>query len=283
MIEAGSLGWSGVIHWLLLVVTQAGAGAVLLGLLALYCWWIDPVAGRRLGILMGVTFLLNDFLKQFLDLPRPYELEPGLASEAARLTGPGPGFPSGHTQNATTFWAFLAWWHDRRWLTVLALCAVTAAGASRILLGVHFALDVLGGLALGLVVAWAGVRLPEPPRPRSWAGGAVALTGALTAVWVPPIAPAVGFGLGCLLSRSDHRVPTGWGGRLVLAAGGAALLIAAHLTAVTTLALAGPLGPEAEAAALYGEVLGVTWLGLDRWPRWHAALGASFARSRSRE
>lgn len=69
-------------------------------------------------------------------------------------------FPSGHATNSLVFFALLAYLISisakSRWLqtmsVILAALAVIAIGLSRIVLGVHYPSDVLGGYALG--AAW---------------------------------------------------------------------------------------------------------------------------------
>jgi membrane-associated phospholipid phosphatase len=87
-------------------------------------------------------------------------------------------FPSGHTVGATTLFLGLAWIVSRlrasRPVCVAAwagaLVIVVAVGATRVVLGVHYASDVIGGFALGgfWVVAaatvWGARELSRPHR-----------------------------------------------------------------------------------------------------------------------
>jgi undecaprenyl-diphosphatase len=71
-------------------------------------------------------------------------------------------FPSGHTTGAALFYGFLVLYGlgrtaqaPRRWLLVLAACAMTALVAfSRVYLGFHFPSDVAASVVLAL--AWTG-------------------------------------------------------------------------------------------------------------------------------
>jgi membrane-associated phospholipid phosphatase len=87
-------------------------------------------------------------------------------------------FPSGHAVGATTLYLGLAWIVSRRHASRPArlaawsgaLLTIVAVGATRILLGVHYASDVIGGFALGAfwVVAaatvWGACELLRPRR-----------------------------------------------------------------------------------------------------------------------
>ena len=119
-------------------------------------------------------------LKNLLARPRP-EVVPPLTTAA------GFSYPSGHTTGTTALCVSLLVvlfpvLHRRgRAVAVVAAVALSVAvAASRVLLGVHFPSDVIGGLLAGSLVALtaAAVLLPplrpgtarHPPRPRS--GGA---------------------------------------------------------------------------------------------------------------
>ncbi|HEY3611431.1 MAG TPA: phosphatase PAP2 family protein, partial [Pseudonocardiaceae bacterium] len=79
-------------------------------------------------------------------------------------TAGGAAFPSGHTAGSAALYGILVLLLVRRALvTVAATVFVLAVGASRVVLGVHYLSDVVGGLALGIAVAAGTVLL------RDWA------------------------------------------------------------------------------------------------------------------
>jgi len=71
-------------------------------------------------------------------------------------------FPSGHSATAFACATVLAWW-DRR-LAVPAFVLAAAIAWSRVYVGVHWPLDVLGGAVLGVLVATALLTLSAVPR-----------------------------------------------------------------------------------------------------------------------
>lgn len=122
----------------------------------LICWILLSKKNRLLAMQWAITaigsLLLMYFFKGFYGRQRP--LDPFL--EAAS----GFSFPSGHTLNSLVFfglfifilWKFAGNKYWKLWGAVLLSLLILGIGLSRIYLRVHYASDVLGGLALG--VAW---------------------------------------------------------------------------------------------------------------------------------
>ncbi|HEY6709494.1 MAG TPA: phosphatase PAP2 family protein [Actinomycetota bacterium] len=136
----------GLITWLGATVTVLSV-TVALGVLE----WLRR---RRLAVLAFLVMvavgqnLIANTVKELVDRPRPPV--PHLAPSS------GFSFPSGHTAAAAAIWAAVALVLGRgRPLRVKALLATGAAlltvavAASRVLLGVHWLTDVIGGAALG--------------------------------------------------------------------------------------------------------------------------------------
>jgi undecaprenyl-diphosphatase len=97
-----------------------------------------------------VADLLSTGLKEAVGRERPH-LRP-------LVEVPHSGsFPSGHAATSFACAGVLAWLSPR--LAVPALLLASAIAFSRVYVGVHYPLDVLGGAALGLAVATALRRL----------------------------------------------------------------------------------------------------------------------------
>jgi hypothetical protein len=257
-----------------LAITHLGSGPGVVSLALLYTWWVDPAGGRKLGVLLGISWLLNLTLKELLAWPRPFQVDPESASSAARATAYGPGFPSGHAQATATFWFFLAFHHQRRWLFGVAVAAVALVGWSRVWLGVHFPLDVLGGVVVGLALAWSANRAPEPGRLGLWTGPLLILAVFPVVLLGERFAEAAGLTVGMVVAPGDHRVPRTRGRRLLVAAGGLAVLWGIYVLAEPLLARSPALwlgGAERVPAATWGGYLRAALLTLfafGLWPRW---------------
>jgi len=156
----GDPGWAGI--------TLFGEPLTVLAL-GLVCAVRRPRAGWAL-ILGGLAAgLLVNLLKTGLGLPRPPTVLP---PESFHLLGDAlrwRAFPSGHTATAFLFAAVVYWCADFRVLRLGAVLLAGLAGLSRIMMGVHWPLDVLAGAALGWACGalgvWAAARLAWCDRP----------------------------------------------------------------------------------------------------------------------
>lgn len=111
------------------------------------------VSSTRMAAAMGLAlggFALTLALKYGFALPRP----PGAGTD-------GFGFPSGHAIGATVVYGGLAGLltpHDRR-VTRVAAVLVLVVAASRVLIGVHYLVDVVVGVAVGVGYLAVALRL----------------------------------------------------------------------------------------------------------------------------
>lgn len=138
-----------VVFWL----TNLGSEQAYIVLLLIAFVGINPVLGQRLAIALLGSLFLNQQAKAFFDTPRPFFEDARVARSAEAIeTAIGPGFPSGHAQSSLTFWGMAAFYVGRFWFWVLAILLIAAVALSRLYLGVHFPVDVVGGLLFGLTI-----------------------------------------------------------------------------------------------------------------------------------
>jgi len=112
-------------------------------------WCLDRRSGARLTLLFLLSAYTNALAKVLVDQPRPFEVDPRVQQLSAATGG---GLPSGHTQNTTAVWGYLAFQHRRRWLWIAAGLLILLVPLSRLYLGVHFPHDLLGGYVLGALL-----------------------------------------------------------------------------------------------------------------------------------
>jgi membrane-associated phospholipid phosphatase len=112
----------------------------------------------RFLITAGGAFVLAYIIKKLINEPRPITMLKGHLHQ--RVIETGPGFPSGHETAATalalTLWFILPpkW----RWVSVLWIVVVAW---SRLFLGVHTPVDIIGGFACGLAAVCVIRLLPK--------------------------------------------------------------------------------------------------------------------------
>lgn len=139
---------------LMQAISWVGGGpqrTVIVIIIALALWrWRGALAGSTLALAALGSTLTSDWLKLFYLRLRP-SLVPHLDSVIANQS-----YPSGHATNAAVVYvlfALLAPPALRPRLLVLAALLTFLTGLSRVMLGVHYPSDVLGGWMLGLAFA----------------------------------------------------------------------------------------------------------------------------------
>lgn len=173
------------------LVTQLGDAWFVLGVLSLLYWFdggptgpgggIDRRSAAFLIALVLGGFGLSSGLKVLVSLPRPPGAGVPRGTDLLRGTPPivrtiyenfatadGYGFPSGHAVRSTLAWGGLALVLDagtRRQRYVTAGTVVALVSLSRVVLGVHYAVDVVAGVAVGLAYLLVGWRLVGPENP----------------------------------------------------------------------------------------------------------------------
>lgn len=113
-------------------------------------WCVSPLVGLRFLLVLLFSGYLNTGLKDLFHTPRP-------PPEQVWVATPPDGtfaFPSGHTQNAAALWSYLACHYQQRLLIVAAVVLIPLVALSRLYLGAHWLVDVLGGIAIGLGLVW---------------------------------------------------------------------------------------------------------------------------------
>ncbi|OVE83153.1 phosphatase PAP2 family protein [Natronolimnobius baerhuensis] len=119
-------------------------------------------------VLGGLAFTL--ILKTAFGLPRP-------PTELQAVPRGGDGFPSGHTMAATLLWTALALWGLRGRLTRRTRVAIAGAiialvSVSRLILGVHYLVDVVASVIFGVGFLLIGARLTDTEPTKAFAGAA---------------------------------------------------------------------------------------------------------------
>ena len=131
--------------------------------LPLIYWCIDRRTGARLLFLLLLSVFINSVAKVLVNQPRPFHYDSRVKKIVGAYDG---GLPSGHTQNTTVLWGYLATRFRIKLLWILTGVLIVAVPLSRIYLGVHFPTDIIGGYILGILLLLGFIWLM--PRAETW-------------------------------------------------------------------------------------------------------------------
>jgi len=114
---------------------------IIIGLL--FFWCIDKDEGFYLLSVGLIGTMVNQFLKLFFRIPRPWVRNPEFTIvESAREAASGYSFPSGHTQTSVGVYGGVIRWTGRSILSAACLALCILVPLSRMYLGVHTPADV---------------------------------------------------------------------------------------------------------------------------------------------
>jgi membrane-associated phospholipid phosphatase len=139
------------------LITMLGEDMFFILAVALVFWCIDKSFGYKMGFAYLTCGVVNTVIKEICRVPRPIGY-PGVRSLRVETAG-GYSFPSGHTQQAAVFWYSMMLELRKKWLYAAGISLIILVGLSRMYLGVHTLLDVVGGALIGLVWIFVSNRL----------------------------------------------------------------------------------------------------------------------------
>lgn len=122
-------------------------------------WCYSTRAGLRVSIYLTLSAGINAIFKILFHMPRPYWYDRRVA---ALSTETSFGIPSGHSQNAVVVWGSLAASIGKAWAWAAALVLIILISFSRIYLGVHFPIDLIGGWVIGTILLWLLLKFEKP-------------------------------------------------------------------------------------------------------------------------
>lgn len=174
------------LHSFMEFISALGLVPIILGFVLGICFAFDFRKGLVLINIVAWTALATVTLKQNIDFPRPPDvdltIQSGFSESVAfDLTDKQPqgffetfseevlsktrndefkryGFPSGHTSIQVALWLSVILLFRKKWAYFLGYSIIILTMISRMYLGYHFLGDILGGLAIGLIISLALLR-----------------------------------------------------------------------------------------------------------------------------
>lgn len=129
----------------------------IVAIIALLYWCVDKEKAKRWAWIILFNNGLNGVIKNIIRMPRPFTL--GVVTPIRVETATSFSFPSGHTQTATSFWGSGMLILKSKASIWIGCIMIALIGFSRLYLGVHWPMDVLGGIVFGAVGIWAASKM----------------------------------------------------------------------------------------------------------------------------
>ena len=142
-----------VLDVLVQAITLVGEETFFLALGLFLIWCYNKRDGYLVLLVSFTGIILNQFLKMWFRVPRPWVKDPNFTIvESAREGASGYSFPSGHTQNSVGMLGSLGVTTKYLWVKILCIAGVILVPLSRMYLGVHTPQDVLVSMAIAFVL-----------------------------------------------------------------------------------------------------------------------------------
>ena len=135
------------------LITHLGEETLFIVAGLLVFWCIDKLQGYYL-LIVGLTgTVINQFLKLWFRIPRPWVKDPDFTIvESARAEATGYSFPSGHTQSSVGIFGATARWNKQLPVRIICVLLCVLVPLSRLYLGVHTPADVGASIAVALIL-----------------------------------------------------------------------------------------------------------------------------------
>lgn len=128
-------------------ITVFGEETLLVFLIVTLWFAFDKKFAQKLLFITMASMSVNGVIKNIAQVPRPFAS--GEVTCVRPETATGYSFPSGHTQNFTTWTSLTAMQLKKKWFTVLVTILILLVAFSRVYLGAHYPSDVVVSVVIG--------------------------------------------------------------------------------------------------------------------------------------
>lgn len=135
-------------------ITVFGEETLLVFLIVTLWFAFDKKFAQKLLFITMASMSVNGVIKNIAQVPRPFAS--GEVTCVRPETATGYSFPSGHTQNFTTWTSLTAMQLKKKWFTVLVTILILLVAFSRVYLGAHYPSDVAVSVVIGTAFGTIG-------------------------------------------------------------------------------------------------------------------------------
>lgn len=143
-----------IMDYIFIAITMLGSSGFYFLVLPAFYWCINKRFGLKLSVILISSIYVNTIVKEVTMVQRPIGY-PGIKSIFTQSAG-GYSFPSGHAQGSTTLWGTLMIHYKKKWLNILGIAIIVLVSLSRLYLGVHWPVDIFGGILIAVLIIIVG-------------------------------------------------------------------------------------------------------------------------------
>ncbi len=134
-------------------ITFLGEGGATVLIIFFIYYAIDKKKGFAIGVSVMTGTVVNNTLKVIFRIPRPWVKYPDDIIPLRESTASGYSFPSGHSTTAGVLYGSIYRAFRTKAVRIISVVLMVLIPLSRIYLGVHWPLDIIFGITIGLAVS----------------------------------------------------------------------------------------------------------------------------------